>query len=107
MPVSHRTQKNLEESLNMAKNTKKNILQTGVEMWLENPMSVNAHAIARRMGMTHGAILYHFPISVRDAVADHAVENGNCAIICQLIASGHKAVNELTAELRDEYLANF
>lgn len=89
----------------MAKNTKEDILSTGVSMWLENPMTVNAHAIAKKMGMTHGAVMYHFPDGVRDAVADHAVKTGNTNIICQLIASGHKAVNNLTAMERAFYLA--
>ena len=91
----------------MAKGTRKNILKTGVEMWLEDPMSVNAHAIARRMKMTHGAILYHFPDSVRDAIAEHAVETDSKAIICQLIVSGHKAAENIPEEKKKEYLSSF
>ena len=91
----------------MAKGTKENILNIGVEMWLENPMSVNAHAIARKMGMTHGAILYHFPESVRDSVAAYAVQTDNSKIIVQLIASSHKAVDKFSAKERMKYLANF
>ena len=88
----------------MAKDTKSKILDKGVEMWLEDPSSVNAHAIARKIEMTHGAILYHFP-NVRDAVAEHAVKIGNEKIICQLIACGHKAVSRLTTSEKTFYLA--
>ena len=95
-----------ETTGNPSQTTKEKMLITGVEMWLENPMSVNAHAIAKRMKMTHAAVLYYFPDSARDAVAEYAISTGNSKIICQLIASGHKAANQLTALERAFHLAS-
>ena len=41
------------------------ILQTGLKMWENNPDSVNAHAIAKKIEMTHGSVMYHFPEGVK------------------------------------------
>ena len=91
----------------MAKNTKRKILNVGIMMWLEDPMTVNAHAIAKRMGMTHGAVLYHFPEGVKDSVALHAVKTGNSKIICQLIVADHIAVEQMNEKIKAEYLVAF
>lgn len=89
----------------MAKNTKERILEAGIKIWLRNPLSVNAYAIAREMQIVHGTVLYHFPEGVRDAVAEYAVKTNNNKIIIQLIAAGHKSVELLDAEKRAEYVA--
>ena len=107
MQVFHKAKRTSRELSDMAKNTKQNILTAGISMWLKDPMSVNAHAIARNMGMTHGAILYHFPKSVRDAVAEYAVKTDNVKIIVQLIVCNHEAIVHLTPAERAKYLANF
>lgn len=86
---------------------KDKILNTGVEMWLENPASVTASGIARRLGKTHAAILYHFPYGVKEAVAEYAVQQKQAKIIAQLITTGHKSVRDLCPTDRARYLATF
>ena len=91
----------------MAKGTKRKILDTGLMVWKVNPLGVNAYAIARVMGITHGAVLYHFPTSVRDAVAEHAVEMEDRKIIAQLITANHSSICHLSVKERLDYLMNF
>lgn len=90
----------------MAKDTKEKILNEGIKMWLENYMSVNANAIARRLGVTHGTVLYHFPLGVREAVAAHAVKIGNSKIIRHLIVTDHPAVDNLSPSERSKYFTD-
>lgn len=73
-------------------------------MWLENPDSVTANGIAKRIGLTHATILYHFPEGVKNAVAEYAVKQGEGRVIAQLIASGHAAAQALSPSERVGYL---
>lgn len=83
--------------------TKQRIVTTGLQLW----PNVSARKIARALGLTHTAVLYHYGTSaaLRDAVALHAVAVGDRAIVPQLIASRHAAAASLTAAQRAEYLA--
>jgi len=84
--------------------TKKKILEMGLKMWLENPNSVNSHAISKRIGMTHASIIYHYPYGVRNAVAEYALEVENVKVIAQLIAEDHPCVQKLSPSERMSYL---
>ncbi len=81
---------------------KKMILDTGVKLW----PNVTAREIARRLGVTHPAVGYHFGETLRDAVAEHAVETGNARVIAQLIVSKHKAARKLSPEARAKYIGS-
>ena len=83
--------------------TKARIVSTGLQLW----PNVSARRIARQLGLTHTAVLYHYGTSaaLRDAVALHAVAVGDRSIVPQLIASRHAAAADLTAAQRADFLA--
>lgn len=85
--------------------TRQKILETGLEMWLKNPNSVTANGIAKRLGLVHAAVLYHFPDGVKDAVAAYAVEQQCAPVIAQLIVNRHPTVAGMDAVERAEWLA--
>lgn len=76
-------------------------------MWKKNPDSVNAHAIAKQINMTHGSVMYHFPYGVKDAVAEYAVEKKDSKIVAQLIVLGHKAVQNLSPTEKSEFMGGY
>lgn len=87
-------------------NVKLAILTTGLLIWRELGMrAVSAREIGRRLKMTHGAILYHYPAKeLHDALAVQAVKTGDAVIIPQLIGMGHSATAKLTTAERDSYI---
>lgn len=87
-------------------NTKKLILDTGLSLWKENPDSVTARNIARKINMTHGTVGYHFPEGVKSAVAVYAVEIKEQSIIAQLIVTNHPAIRNISIEQRKTFLLN-
>lgn len=76
--------------------TKEKILTAGVELW----PNVTPFAVARKIGMTHPAVLYHFPNNLSDAVAEHAVKIGASSVVVQLMAANHPAADKLSAAER-------
>jgi len=73
--------------------TRERILKAGVELWPD----VTLQAVADKVGLTHPAILHHFPQNtLKDAVAEHAVETGDSNVIVQLFASTHPATAKMT-----------
>ncbi len=66
------------------------ILNAGLKLW---PYATPSK-IAREVGITHAAVLYHFT-NVRDAVAFHAVQVGDELVINYLRLEGHPAVEGL------------
>lgn len=73
--------------------TKERILKAGLRTW----PGVGLKAVAKAAGMTHPAILYHFPQgTLKNAVADYAVKTGHSRVVLQLIASGHEAAEKLS-----------
>lgn len=85
--------------------TRAKILETGLQMWLKNPDSVTANAIAKNLEITHGAVLYHFPNGVKNAVASHALKVGNAEIIAQLITTNHKSIKDMSGKERSHWLS--
>ncbi len=86
--------------------TQQKILNAGISLWMKDPLSVNASAIARRIKMTHATVLYHYGNNIKDVIAKHAVEINNVRIISQLILQNHKAVKHLTKEERIAHFKN-
>lgn len=73
--------------------TKERFLKAGLRLW----PNISASAIADDTGYTHANVLYHFPgDSIKDAIAEYAVEIGDSRVILQLIAAGHRATKALT-----------
>ena len=87
--------------------TKLSILETGLRLWRVDPSYVSARRIAKELGLTHGAVQHHFrnsEHSMKDAIAYHAVEQGEARVIVHLIAANHKAVAHLDDAQRLEYM---
>lgn len=91
--------------MNRGELTREKILKTGLKMWLNDPSTVTANAIAKKIGMTHATIIYHFPHGVKDAVAEYAVERKEKKIISQLIVLEHDSVKGLSPTERMHYLS--
>ena len=87
------------------RDTRKDILEAGLKVWLDDPNNVSASSVGRLCGISHAAVLYHFPYGVRDSVAEYAVEKGDQRIMAQLIVTGHKAVESLSPSERAKCLA--
>lgn len=75
--------------------TKEEILKAGLELWPD----VTPSTIAAKLGITHAAVLYHFP-NVKEAVAQYAVENDCSSVIVQMLATNHKLVRDMPAAER-------
>jgi AcrR family transcriptional regulator len=86
---------------------KASILATGLELWRDNAASVSARKIGQRLGMTHGAVLYHFTNAdgMKHALAVEAVRTGDAVIVPMLIAAKHPAVCDMPGVERARYLA--
>ena len=85
--------------------TKLAILEMGVRLWRIDPAYVTARRIASELQMTHGTVQYHFPGNrLKDAIAYHAVEQGESLVIVQLIATKHKAASHFDDATRLEHM---
>lgn len=87
----------------MKHQTKQAILDAGVKSWPH----VSARAIARELGTTHSAVLYHFG-SIRalsDEVAAEAVRIGDRRVVLMLIAERHSAVAGLSDAERRRFVS--
>lgn len=87
--------------------TKLAILETGLRLWRVDPAYVTARRIGRELDMVHSGVLYHFPRgerSLKDAIAFHAVQQGEARVIVHLIAANHKAVASLDDKQRLEFM---
>ena len=87
--------------------TKNKILDAGIKAWKKNPDSVTASNIGRMIGITHAAVLYHFPKGVKNAVAEYAIEKGEKKIVAQLIALGHPSTKNMTKEEKQSFMSDF
>lgn len=83
------------------KKTRDRILTAGITRWPD----ITLETIASECNMTRAAILYHFPRkTLKDAIANYAVEIGHSSIIVQLIALKHPAVSGLTQDERAHHM---
>lgn len=72
--------------------TREKILNAGVKLWPE----VSLSKVAREAGLTHAAVLYHFPMgTLKNRVAEHAIKTGDSRVIVQLIAARHPAIGKM------------
>ena len=78
------------------------ILNAGLELWPD----VTPSTIAKKLNITHAAVLYHFN-NVKNAVAYYAVNTHCLPVIVQLIAVGHEAVSKLSVEEKHDCLREF
>ena len=84
---------------------KTKILEAGIKVWHDNPMSVTARFVAKTISMDHATILYHFgKQGIRNAIAEYAVKIGDSKIIVQLIASCHPTVSNLPKSAKNRHM---
>ena len=79
----------------------------GMTLWRVDPAYVTARRIAKELNMSHGSVCYHFPRgerSLKDAIAFHAVAEGESRVIVHLIAGNHKAVAHMDDAQRLEHM---
>jgi len=84
------------------------IVQAGLALWREGgEAAVSARRIATMVNMTHAGVIYPWGSAarMRAEVARTAVAMGDPGIIRQLIVSGHSAVSDMPAEVRQVWLA--
>lgn len=81
-------------------NTRTRILESGLKLW----PNVTPSSIAADLGITHAAVLYHFP-DVKEAVAQYALEVDCSRVIVQLLASNHKLVKSMSGSERLRHFA--
>lgn len=87
--------------------TRQTILEMGVRLWRVDPQYVTARRIAQELNLNHATVIYHFKhgeTRLRDAVAFHAVKQGDSHVIASLIAMNHKAVASMDQTQRLEHL---
>lgn len=86
---------------------KAQILETGLELWRTSPANVSARQIAKMLGMTHTAVLYHWKTSdaLKLAIADHAIRMRDPIVVPMLIVSKHPAISILSNTERMDYLS--
>lgn len=87
---------------------KEAILIAGLELARSSGMAaVTARGIGLKLGLSHAGILYHHKSSaaLRDAVAAFAVQEGDRAVVPQLITANHPAAAGLSQEQRQAYLS--
>lgn len=82
------------------------ILEMGLTLWRVDPTYVTARRIASELGLTHPTILYHFKTSaaLTNAIAFHAVKQGEARVIVHLIAMKHPAVATMPDVERQAYV---
>lgn len=85
---------------------KQRILDMGVQLWRADPSYVTAGRIGHELGMTHSAVLYHFghTAALKDAIAAHAVKQGESRVIVHLIAMQHKSVAFMSDATRLQHM---
>ena len=83
------------QMIKQGEKTRESILKAGLELWPD----VTPSTIAAELGITHAAVLYHFP-NVKEAVAQYAVENDCSSVIVQMLATNHKLVRDMPASER-------
>jgi AcrR family transcriptional regulator len=77
--------------------TREKILDSGIKLWPH----ITYQSVASLTGLTHPAILYHFPKgTLKDAIAEYAVKTGFSKIIVQLMANNHASIQNLSPSER-------
>jgi len=86
---------------------KAQILEAGLELWRTDAASVSARRIAKMLGMTHTAILYHWKTSnaLKAAIAEYAIMLRCPVVVPMLIVSKHPSIAALSLTDRVGYLS--
>ncbi len=85
---------------------KEEILTAGLEMWAHDRQVPTVRALAKKIGVTHSAILYHWKkVSLlQAALAVAAVTRQDPIIVPILIVMGHPAVSLMASVDRERFL---
>lgn len=84
--------------------TKQKILEVGLRLWKEDPTKVSTRNIAKELGMTGGAIGYHFPGILKEAIAAYAINIEDIQVIADLIVSNHPLIEEMPYQDKAKYM---
>lgn len=77
--------------------TKERILKAGIQLW----PYLTLQGVAYLTGISKPAVFYHFPDgSLKNAVADYAVQVGVSKVVVQLIAAKHSAIKTMSPSER-------
>jgi hypothetical protein len=93
--------------MNKGDNTKLEFREIGLRLWRVDPSYVTARRIAAELDIAHGTVGYHFARgerTLRDAIAFHAVEQGDRRVMAHLIIERHKAVSHMDDTARSQCL---
>lgn len=85
--------------------TKLEILEMGLRLWRVDPAYVTTRRIETELNMSHGTVQYHFGgiAALKNAIAYHAVKQGESKVIVNLITSKHPSIADLTEAERLEH----
>lgn len=93
--------------MNHGERIKADILSAGLSLWRDEGVeAVTALRIARTLDMTRQGVAYHFGNSatLRTAVAAHALDARDVAVVCQMITARHPLCEGMTGEERAGWL---
>lgn len=88
--------------------SKATIIRTALDLWREGgEKAVTARGIAKRVGLSHAGVIYHFgnTAGMMDAIKREAIESRDAQIISQLILAGDPLVAGWPQADRQAWLA--
>jgi AcrR family transcriptional regulator len=95
------------EGYKTGRHTRQRILDVGLGIARDDGLkAITARAIGSHVHISHTAVLYYFNgiEALRDAVAEHAIENKDARVIARLILDEHPRVTGFTSGERAEWL---
>jgi len=90
--------------MSKSEETKLKILKAGLICWPD----ISARKVGEQCGMTHTAILHHFSGegTLKNAIAEHAVEVEDLRVVRLLICNDHPSILHLPPLDRAEYFSD-
>lgn len=85
---------------------RRDLLDAALAIWATDPAGVTLRGVARRAGVSHGVVTYHFGSldGLQADAASLAVSEGHSRVIAQLIATRHPAVRDMDEETRHAHM---
>lgn len=86
---------------------KAQILETGLQLWRQGAASVSARQIAKSLGITHTAVLYHWKTAdaLKNAIAEYAVRQRDPQVVPMLIVHRHPSIDLMPVDERAKFLS--
>lgn len=85
---------------------RREILDSVLSVWANDPANLTVRQIAKKCGISHGGILYHFGSidQLKHEAATLAVQTENSRVIAQLILTRHPSIAEMDEGTRRAHL---